>query len=257
MFMRLGFSVAIHVQPEVLLVDEVLAVGDIAFQLRCFDRMRQIQRSGATIVIVSHSMNAIRLLCPRVALLRAGQLEFDGDPETAIARHHQLLSVDAARGPVEPGTVVGGVRVLHAEVRDGERPMVHADQDGPLRFRSRLAFDIDIDSPCVFFDVVTEDGTVAYQMRSVIERAYHAFHAGDQAEVDVEFWPRLGGGTYRLVLSVLSSDVRTVHYRDPVGTLIYRTPPLGSSGIAALDATISVDGERVTDHDPVMFDRRV
>ena len=68
MFMRLGFSVAVHVNPQILLVDEILAVGDIGFQLKCFDRMRHLQSEGTTILIVSHSMHAIRLLCPAPCL---------------------------------------------------------------------------------------------------------------------------------------------------------------------------------------------
>src|SRR3546814_19749627 len=98
MFMRLGFAVAVHTDPDVLLVDEVLAVGDIAFQLKCFERMRALQAAGTTILLVSHSMHAIRLLCPRALLFRQGRLELDGPSEEVIARHHELLSVDATAG---------------------------------------------------------------------------------------------------------------------------------------------------------------
>jgi ABC-2 type transport system ATP-binding protein len=92
MFMRLGFSVAVHVNPDVLLVDEVLAVGDVGFQLRCFDHMRALQRSGTTIVFVSHSMPAIHLLCPRAISLHQGRLVYDGQTEGAIARYHEVLA---------------------------------------------------------------------------------------------------------------------------------------------------------------------
>src|SRR3546814_8680745 len=98
MFMRLGFAVAVHTDPDVLLVDEVLAVGDIAFQLKCFERMRALQAAGTTILLVSHSMHAIRLLCPRALLFRQGRLELAGPSEEVIARHHELLSVDATAG---------------------------------------------------------------------------------------------------------------------------------------------------------------
>src|SRR5204863_8000785 len=69
MFVRLGFAVAVASDPEVLLVDEVLAVGDFAFQTKCFDRMEEIRRQGATVLVVSHNMNAIRRLCSRTMLL--------------------------------------------------------------------------------------------------------------------------------------------------------------------------------------------
>src|SRR5690606_15089544 len=110
MFMRLGFSVAVHVDPEVLLVDEVLAVGDVSFQLKCFDRMRELSARGTTIVLVSHSMHAIGLLCPRALLVQGGQLVFDGPSEQAIEEHHRLLAAGAAgvagaEAVAEPATV--------------------------------------------------------------------------------------------------------------------------------------------------------
>ena len=255
MFMRLGFSVAIHVDPQVLLVDEILAVGDIAFQLKCFERMRQIQRSGATIVIVSHSMHAIRLLCPRAVLMGRGHIEFDGPTESAIARHHELLSLEAVEdtGLLREGDMVGGVTILKRELFGPDGPMEVATQDVPLRLRALVRFDRPVDSPQFTFDVLTEDGTVAYEMRSEINRSHRQFETGDEAELDVEFTPLLGGGTYRLVLTVSSIDTRRVYCRDPAGLMIYLTPPLGTSGIAALDATIRLNGDVVSDYRPVML----
>ena len=124
MFMRLGFSVAVHVDPQVLLVDEVLAVGDIAFQLKCFDRMRALQAGGTTIVLVSHSMHAIRLLCPRVLLLRDGHLDLDGDSEAAIARHHDLLGRE---GGGSEGAHLGQVELLERGIEDKAGPVTSAD----------------------------------------------------------------------------------------------------------------------------------
>src|SRR3954468_3336998 len=92
MFMRLGFSVAVHSDPRLFLVDEVLAVGDMSFQAKCLDRMRALQQAGTSIVLVSHIMSAVRLLCPRVAVLEDGRLLFDGDPETAIGEYYKVLS---------------------------------------------------------------------------------------------------------------------------------------------------------------------
>src|SRR5436305_2549977 len=65
MFVRLGFAVAVQSEPDVLLVDEVLAVGDMAFQIKCFDRMAEIRASGTTVAVVSHNLNAVRLMCDR------------------------------------------------------------------------------------------------------------------------------------------------------------------------------------------------
>lgn len=78
MYVRLAFAVAVHVDPDLLLVDEVLAVGDEAFQLKCLDKIREFQREGRTIVLVSHAATQVQELCDRVAVLHHGAMIFDG-----------------------------------------------------------------------------------------------------------------------------------------------------------------------------------
>ncbi len=92
MFVRLGFAVAVEANPDILLVDEVLAVGDIAFQVKCFDRMMEIRQSGTTVLVVSHNLHAIRMMCDRTAVLEHGELRFDGDTSDAIGLYHDLLA---------------------------------------------------------------------------------------------------------------------------------------------------------------------
>ena len=91
MFARLGFAVATEIDPDILLVDEILAVGDEAFQQKCLERMNNFRRQGKTIVYVSHDMNTVKSLCDRVLLLDHGQLLETGDPEQVISRYHELL----------------------------------------------------------------------------------------------------------------------------------------------------------------------
>jgi lipopolysaccharide transport system ATP-binding protein len=87
MQVRLAFAVAAHLQPEILLVDEVLAVGDADFQQRCLGKMKDVTREGRTIVFVSHNLAAVRGLCPRALVLERGRLVFDGDTDSAIERY--------------------------------------------------------------------------------------------------------------------------------------------------------------------------
>lgn len=87
MQMRLRFAVAIHMQPEILLIDEVLSVGDQAFQQKCLDRIRQILRGGSTIVLISHSLDQIRQMCDEALWLDGGRLRTSSDPETVICRY--------------------------------------------------------------------------------------------------------------------------------------------------------------------------
>jgi lipopolysaccharide transport system ATP-binding protein len=87
MYMRLGFSVAIHAEPEILLVDEVLAVGDYAFQLKCLRKADELRDQGVTILFVSHDMDAVRELCDRAIWLDGGGVRAEGDPEQVVEQY--------------------------------------------------------------------------------------------------------------------------------------------------------------------------
>ena len=96
MFIRLAFAVAISVEPDVLIIDEALAVGDEAFQRKCYARIREIRERGATVLFVSHSAGTVVELCDRVALLDGGELLAVGGPKPVISRYHKLLYAPAA-----------------------------------------------------------------------------------------------------------------------------------------------------------------
>jgi ABC-type polysaccharide/polyol phosphate transport system ATPase subunit len=89
MLARLGFSVAVHTDPDLLLVDEVLAVGDHAFQLKCMERIEELRRGGVTIVLVSHDAEQIRRVCNRVLWIRQGRLERDAETATVLAEYER------------------------------------------------------------------------------------------------------------------------------------------------------------------------
>ncbi|GMA30618.1 ABC transporter ATP-binding protein [Litorihabitans aurantiacus] len=86
MFLRLAFSVAVHTDPDVFLVDEILAVGDEPFQKKCLTRIKQLRSEGRTLVIVSHDLDMVAKLCTRGVLLEGGHLVMDGDPADVVAR---------------------------------------------------------------------------------------------------------------------------------------------------------------------------
>ena len=99
MFIRLAFAVAIHVDPEILVIDEALAVGDEAFQRKCYARIQRIRENGATVLFVSHSAGTVAELCDRVVLLDAGELIALGAPKPVISRYHRLLYAPASEAP--------------------------------------------------------------------------------------------------------------------------------------------------------------
>jgi hypothetical protein len=94
MHMRLGFSVATHLRPDILLLDEVFAVGDEAFRRKCTAKIFEIRARGGTIVFVSHDAGSVERLCERTILLSAGRLEYDGATHEAIGRYHRMLATE-------------------------------------------------------------------------------------------------------------------------------------------------------------------
>jgi lipopolysaccharide transport system ATP-binding protein len=103
MFMRLAFAVALHMDADILLADEVLAVGDAAFQERCLERVKEAQRSGLTVVFVSHDMVAIRRISDRVLWLEGGHVAGFGPPDEVVDRY-----LGGIRSPAIPSGVAGG-----------------------------------------------------------------------------------------------------------------------------------------------------
>jgi len=89
MYLRLGFAIGVHVQPDVLLIDEILAVGDQRFQRKCKEHIRQLRRTGKTIILVSHDLDAIQALCDRALVLHKGEIIGDGYPYEMISFYKQ------------------------------------------------------------------------------------------------------------------------------------------------------------------------
>jgi ABC-type polysaccharide/polyol phosphate transport system ATPase subunit len=92
MYVRLGFSIAAHLDPDILLLDEVLAVGDLVFQAKCLDLIAKLREDGRTIVLISHDLGAIQRLCDRVILLHRGEMVMSGTP-TAVIDHYQQMAI--------------------------------------------------------------------------------------------------------------------------------------------------------------------
>lgn len=92
MYARLGFAVAVHCDPDILLVDEVLSVGDAAFQEKCFAKMRDFQERGVTIVLVSHGLNVVKEFCHRALLLDRGHLVAEGPPDAVVQRYEEMVA---------------------------------------------------------------------------------------------------------------------------------------------------------------------
>ena len=137
MLVRLGFACAVHVDPEIVLIDEVLAVGDEAFQARCLDKVRSFQREGRSIVIVSHALDVVRQLCDRAVMLDHGRVHAIGSPDDVVREmrltilHHDL---EFAR---EEGSKE--VEIVHVELLRDDVAL-----QGPVRSGETLTVQIDL-----------------------------------------------------------------------------------------------------------------
>jgi lipopolysaccharide transport system ATP-binding protein len=118
MFMRLAFSVAAHLEPEILIVDEVLAVGDITFQKKSLNKMRDVSQSGRTVLFVSHSMNSITRLCDRVIWMRDGEIVKDGEAGQVVSDYlHEQSQTGAEKSWNDMGTAPGNEIVKLRNIR--------------------------------------------------------------------------------------------------------------------------------------------
>ena len=155
MYVRLGFAVAINVDPEILLVDEVLAVGDESFQRKCLDKVKTFQQEGRTIMLVTHSADFVRQLCDHAIALDHGKIVVEGEPNEVIRSFRERLMSGSSSKEIDPemartelSPLWGKVRIVDVTIRypDEQRSNVHPTE--------RLAFEIELEADEPQDDVV-------------------------------------------------------------------------------------------------------
>ncbi len=212
MHIRLAFSVAIQVDAEVLLIDEVLAVGDASFQQKCFDEFTRLKAEGRTIIFVTHDMGAVEHFCDRAMLLERGRVVDTGDP-ASIARQYNDLNFHrvreearANRGPeVLRRAAVAAVRSARFENASGE-PVVHVSQGEICVARVRVHFHSDARDPMFAVALVNEARQISFATSSnLVAGETGAFPAGEDVEIVVRFENYLAPGRYRMV-AVVTGD---------------------------------------------------
>jgi lipopolysaccharide transport system ATP-binding protein len=191
MQVRLAFAVAAHLEPEILLVDEVLAVGDVSFQEKCLGKMRDVTREGRTVVFVSHNLASVRSLCPRALVLESGKLVFDGPTDDAVHRY-------LAGGGGKTASVVEGrdleLRTMKERVY-GDRPYFRCNRVAALNeggisttsFDSDETVSVEIDftvlrplpSLRLFVTLTDENGVVVLRTDSIDDEEASSLEPGD------------------------------------------------------------------------------
>jgi ABC-type polysaccharide/polyol phosphate transport system ATPase subunit len=164
MYIRLGFSVATHLRTDVLLLDEVFAVGDEAFQRKCTAKIFELKANGATIVYVSHDASSVERLCERAVLLKNGSVEYDGGVDEAISRYHRLLASEENPDERSAGLREWGtreVRITSLRIEDGtgkEREQFLGGE--PLVLRIGLSTEYACPGPWLGVDIRDENGVL-------------------------------------------------------------------------------------------------
>ncbi|HYN85593.1 MAG TPA: ABC transporter ATP-binding protein [Pyrinomonadaceae bacterium] len=272
MYVRLAFAVAVSVEPDILVIDEALAVGDAVFQHRCLRRIKEIHERGATVLFVSHDAAAVRALTQRALLLNAGRLVADGKPTDVLNRYQKLImereeAYEAARGGAFDESDAGGApddsegaggseraplrytyrhgdgsaEFVEAELLDASRRRVEVVESGAsVQLRARVLFHQEIDEPVFGFLIRDRHGIHVYGTNTEVQGlAFGRVPAGETVEVAFTFDCWLGAGDFSFSLSAHASVTTAggVGYDWLDGVLFFRvTCPAPVEGVANLNA---------------------
>ena len=208
MFVRLGFSVAVAADPDVLLVDEVLAVGDFAFQLKCFARMQEIRAQGTTIVVVSHNINVIRGFCDRALVMSHGQKVFDGATFDAISEFYNVVGREAKEDQYGVGDLAthgADIESLTLHSAGSDEPMLHFETGDMVTLRLRVKATTEIANPVMGMTITTESGTVVYSDTNLMT-PFPALKTGEEGEYEMRLALALPSGGFLATASFHSAD---------------------------------------------------
>jgi lipopolysaccharide transport system ATP-binding protein len=249
MFLRLAFACATCESPDILLIDEVLAVGDARFQRKCYQRLRELREGGTTILLVTHVVQGLASLCDRVLVLEGGRIVFDGDAARGVERYYQLFFM-APEQPSNSGTSrglrygVGGAAIANAFAsRDGVH-QANAFQSGEV---ARVVFDVEftraVDAPQFGFACSTTEGVRIYATTSgMLGQTPPRAVAGERRRLEVEWHLDVGVGELFVDLSVFEVVHGAITMLDACIGMLHLTVavPRHCVGITDLSAIMRV-----------------
>ncbi|PTN36787.1 ABC transporter ATP-binding protein [Desulfonatronum sp. SC1] len=213
MYVRLGFAVAVEMDPDILLIDEVLAVGDAAFQMKCLDRVRQFQKKGKTLFLVSHALETVGEFCDEVMLIHDGQLLDQGDPSTVILSYLKSYMVRIGMLNVEEhGT--RDVEIEEALLLDETGTETNIfEAGGEMIVEVHYKAKKPIDKPVFGFNIKTGNGIYVFGSNTQISKTSIEFIDG-RGTMRLRIAPlTLKRGNFFLSLSIHSWDHATQFHR--------------------------------------------
>ena len=230
MYVRLGFSVATQVDPDILLVDEVLAVGDQDFQRKCLAKMDEFRKAGKSMILISHDLHAICSVADRAVCLNKGKIIGEGDPGE-MAGLYSLNLKDSGASDDAAQRREWGTR----EARISEASLMDSD-GGVLRFKISYSTSHRIETPTFGFAIATEDGRVVCGSNTEIEGFNPPFIDGDGSFALRLDCSRLRTGIYLMSFSLHSRDHQTNYHRLDNCLSVRINTAIGFDGIVKLDA---------------------
>ncbi len=244
MSVRLGFAVAVQVDADVLLVDEVLAVGDAAFQQKCFEQFDRMKAEGRTILFVTHDMGAVKRFCDRAMLIERGELLLISDPDTISVKYGEINFgvVGEDGGESGAGYALPRVRVLRAwcESESGEE-LLAVEQGESCVACMELEFVDPIEDPVFAITFRNDVRHTIFVARSDTTGPTGSFAAGRRTTVRFGFRNWLAASKYTLTPAVLTSDTRsTIDQRVDCASLIVSTERV-TGGVADLPTELRVE----------------
>ena len=248
MFLRLAFAAAISAEPDILLIDEVIAVGDVRFQQKCYRRIRELHDRGTTILLVTHAVETVASLCDRVLLFDHGALVFDGDPALGVDRYYQLFlhAPDRPTPDVAPDQIrfgAGDAHILSAMAsRDGHAPVSVVERGDRVTVTMEVTFDRAVTSPQFGISCSNKAGVRVYATSTLWLTASPApAAAGERRQVAFTLIANVAVSDLFVDLSVFEpSDGAFVVLDARMNLLQLRiTSPRTCEGIAELNATFA------------------
>ena len=223
MYVRLAFAVAAHLEPEILIIDEVLAVGDSKFQEKCLGKMKDVATGGRTVLFVSHNMSAVMQLTQRVVMLSQGIVRFVGPPAEAV--EHYLQGARSNAGTVfdvrnarrrYPGT--GEAKILSLRF---DKALAHFDFQEPIRYIISVQGEKAVEKIRASLTLFTASGS---PVGSAFSPEITGLKAGEERDFEVSLpAARLAPGSYYCLVTIGRGDARTafVHYDIVCDTLFF------------------------------------
>ena len=188
MYVRLGFAIAAHLNPDILLLDEVLAVGDAAFQIKCFRRINELKDSGTTIIFISHDLDAVETLCGRVLLMDHGKVAGSGKPSDMIKRYGEIArsqSQDAGR-QLGARSCKSVVTITNCELFGADGTPRRAFEFAELtRVKIHILARHRIEAPMIDFRIVRADGVFVCKFNNWFDNFHIEYIEG---ECTLEGW---------------------------------------------------------------------